>query len=156
MRQGLKRCSGGSPTGPRSNLIQLCRNSTDSVEGSYGVPIMSSPSRTDAVDRECMTRAIASATRVRCITSPNPWVGAMIRTKDGQMFEGATLEPGQAHAEVVALNAAGERALGSTLYVTLEPCSHTGRTGPCVDAIIAAGVSRVVVAIEDPDPESRG
>jgi diaminohydroxyphosphoribosylaminopyrimidine deaminase/5-amino-6-(5-phosphoribosylamino)uracil reductase len=72
------------------------------------------------------------------------------------MFEGATLEPGQAHAEVVALDAAGENAVGSTLYVTLEPCSHTGRTGPCVDAIIAAGVRRVVVGIEDPDPRVAG
>ncbi len=117
---------------------------------------MSSPSRTDAVDRECMTRAIASAARVRCITSPNPWVGALLRTDDGQMFEGATLEPGQAHAEIVALDAAGENAVGSTLYVTLEPCSHTGRTGPCVDAIIAAGVRRVVVGIEDPDPRVAG
>lgn len=99
-----------------------------------------------------MTRAIASAARVRCITSPNPWVGALIRTDDGQMFEGATLEPGQAHAEIVALDAAAGHANGSTLYVTLEPCSHTGRTGPCIDAIIAAGVKRVVVGIQDPDP----
>lgn len=107
---------------------------------------------TDAIDRECMTRAIAAATRVRCITTPNPWVGAVLRTPDGEMFEGATQEPRRAHAEIVALEAAGASATGSTLYVTLEPCSHTGRTGPCVDAIIAAGVARVVVGIEDPDP----
>ena len=113
---------------------------------------MTTSPATDALDRECMTRAIAAASRVRCITSPNPWVGAVIRTDDGHMFEGATLQPGQAHAEVVALEAAGASARGATLYVTLEPCSHTGRTGPCVQAIIDAGLRRVVVGIEDPDP----
>lgn len=111
---------------------------------------------TDAIDRECMTRAIAAASRVRCITSPNPWVGAVLRTDAGEMFEGATQEPGMAHAEVVALDEAGDAAQGATLYVTLEPCNHTGRTGPCVDAIIAAGVRRVVVGIEDPDPQVAG
>ncbi|MEX0767854.1 MAG: bifunctional diaminohydroxyphosphoribosylaminopyrimidine deaminase/5-amino-6-(5-phosphoribosylamino)uracil reductase RibD [Microthrixaceae bacterium] len=105
----------------------------------------------DAIDRECMTRALAAASLVRCITSPNPWVGSVIRTEDGALFEGATQEPGGAHAEIAALALAGTSARGSTLYVTLEPCSHTGRTGPCVDAIIEAGVSRVVVGIEDPD-----
>ena len=113
---------------------------------------MTTSPATDALDRECMTRAIAAASRVRCITSPNPWVGAVIRTDDGHMFEGATLQPGQAHAEVVALEAAGASARGATLYVTLEPCSHTGRTGPCAQAIIDAGLRRVVVGIEDPDP----
>jgi len=113
---------------------------------------MTSSPAADAIDRECMTRAIAAASRVRCITAPNPWVGAVVRTDDGRMFEGATLEPGQAHAEVVALEQAGDAARGSTVYVTLEPCSHTGRTGPCTDALIAAGVRRVVVGIEDPDP----
>jgi diaminohydroxyphosphoribosylaminopyrimidine deaminase/5-amino-6-(5-phosphoribosylamino)uracil reductase len=113
---------------------------------------MTTPPPTDAIDRECMTRAIAAASRVRCITSPNPWVGAVVRTSRGDMFEGATREPGQDHAEVVALRAAGSGAAGATLYVTLEPCSHTGRTGPCTDAIIAAGVTRVVVGIDDPDP----
>lgn len=109
-----------------------------------------------AVDRECMARAIAAAARVRCATSPNPWVGAVLRTADGQMFEGATEPPGGAHAEVVALRAAGEAARGATLYVTLEPCSHTGRTGPCADAIVEAGVRRVVVGVEDPDPRVAG
>ena len=113
---------------------------------------MTTPPPTDAIDRECMTRAIAAASRVRCITSPNPWVGAVVRTSRGDMFEGATQEPGQDHAEVVALRGAGPAAAGATLYVTLEPCSHTGRTGPCTDAIIAAGVARVVVGIDDPDP----
>jgi diaminohydroxyphosphoribosylaminopyrimidine deaminase/5-amino-6-(5-phosphoribosylamino)uracil reductase len=106
----------------------------------------------DAVDRECMTRAMAAANAVRCITSPNPWVGAVVRAASGDMFEGATQAPGRAHAEVRALAAAGDRAAGATLYVTLEPCNHAGRTGPCTEAIIAAGITRVVVGIEDPDP----
>ena len=114
-------------------------------------PAPQSPA-TDAVDRECMTRAIAAAARVRCITSPNPWVGAVVRTPGGRMFEGATREPGRAHAEIEALLAAGDAARGATLHVTLEPCNHTGRTGPCTQAIIDAGVQRVVVGIEDPDP----
>jgi diaminohydroxyphosphoribosylaminopyrimidine deaminase / 5-amino-6-(5-phosphoribosylamino)uracil reductase len=103
-----------------------------------------------------MTRALAAAARVRCITSPNPWVGAVLRTPDGRMFEGATEEPGGAHAEIVALRQAGEAAAGSTLYVTLEPCSHTGRTGPCADAVIGAGVGRVVIGVEDPDARVGG
>lgn len=110
----------------------------------------------EALDRECMTRAIAAAGRVRCITSPNPWVGAVLRTVEGELFEGATGEPGQAHAEVAVLQAAGSDARASTLYVTLEPCSHVGRTGPCVEAIIEAGVARVVVGIIDPDPKVSG
>ncbi len=112
---------------------------------------MSTSPTTDAIDRECMTRAIASAARVRCITAPNPWVGAVVRTDEGLMFEGATRQPGQAHAEVDALEHAGEHARGATVYVTLEPCNHTGRTGPCTEALIDAGVRRVVVGIEDPD-----
>jgi len=110
----------------------------------------------NAVDRECMTRAIAAASQVRCATSPNPWVGAVVRTADGTIWDGATQEPGRAHAEVVALAAAGDASVGSTLYVTLEPCSHTGRTGPCTEAIIAAGVERVVVALTDPDSRVNG
>src|ERR1700710_1249732 len=107
----------------------------------------------DPVDRECMTRALAAASRVRCITSPNPWVGCVVRSADGEWFEGATHEPGGAHAEVAALAAAGDAASGATAYVTLEPCAHQGRTGPCVDALVAAGISRVVIGIEDPDPQ---
>lgn len=109
-----------------------------------------------ASDRECMARAIAAASQVRCATSPNPWVGAVVRGSDGQIYEGATMEPGEAHAEVVALRAAGDAARGGTLFVTLEPCSHHGRTPPCVDAVIDAGVERVVIAIEDPDERVNG
>ncbi len=111
---------------------------------------------TDAVDRECMVRAIAAASTVRCITSPNPWVGAVVRSPDGSMFTGATEAPGGAHAEVVALRDAGDAAAGATLYVTLEPCSHTGRTGPCTAAIIDAGIKRVVVGVVDPDEHVSG
>src|SRR5690242_1185932 len=85
-------------------------------------------------------------------TSPNPAVGAVI-VKDGEIAgRGFHTWAGMKHAEIVALEQAGERARGATLYVSLEPCSHHGRTGPCVDAVIAAGVARVVVPMEDPNP----
>jgi diaminohydroxyphosphoribosylaminopyrimidine deaminase/5-amino-6-(5-phosphoribosylamino)uracil reductase len=90
---------------------------------------------------------------VRASTSPNPWVGAVI---DPGGFEGATQPPGGPHAEIVALQRAGDAARGATMVVTLEPCAHHGRTPPCVDAIIEAGIARVVVGIEDPDPNVRG
>lgn len=114
------------------------------------------PEPFDAVDRETMMRALAAGSAVRCRTSPNPWVGCVIRTADGAMFEGATAEPGGPHAEVAALEAAGAAAAGATAYVTLEPCNHHGRTGPCVEALVAAGIRRVVVAIDDPDPRVSG
>lgn len=100
-----------------------------------------------------MRRAIGVASAVRASTSPNPWVGAVV---DPGCYEGATQPPGGPHAEIVALEAAGDAARGATLVVTLEPCAHHGRTPPCVDAIIEAGVARVVVGIEDPDPNVRG
>lgn len=107
-------------------------------------------------DSEAMAQAVELAATVRVTTSPNPWVGAVIEAPDGRIFTGATRPPGGAHAEVVALEAAGDAAQGATLWVTLEPCSHTGRTGPCADAVIAAGVARVVVALADPDPRVAG
>jgi diaminohydroxyphosphoribosylaminopyrimidine deaminase/5-amino-6-(5-phosphoribosylamino)uracil reductase len=104
-----------------------------------------------------MQLAIAAADGVRGRTSPNPWVGAVLVPRDDDAtFIGATAPPGGHHAEVEALRAAGERARDGTLYVTLEPCAHHGRTPPCVDAIVAAGVGRVVVAIEDPDRHVQG
>jgi diaminohydroxyphosphoribosylaminopyrimidine deaminase/5-amino-6-(5-phosphoribosylamino)uracil reductase len=118
--------------------------------GGYDVPVVKAAGNPSAIDRESMARAIAAAGEVRCITAPNPWVGAVLRTDEGDLFSGATSEPGGPHAEVNALEAAGDRARGATLYVTLEPCSHQGRTPPCVDAIRAAGVSRVVVRIPTP------
>lgn len=106
-------------------------------------------------DEQAMLRAVELADGVRGTTSPNPWVGAVL--DDGvELFEGATAPPGGAHAEVRALERAGRRARGATLYVTLEPCAHEGRTGPCADAIVDAGVSRVVVGVRDPDPRVSG
>lgn len=107
-------------------------------------------------DRTAMTQAIAAARSVRAVTSPNPWVGCVIVARDGRTFTGATEAPGGRHAEIVALHAAGDAARGATAVVTLEPCSHTGRTGPCTDALIAAGIARVVVAVPDPDPNVAG
>ncbi len=104
-----------------------------------------------------MARALFWAERGRGRTSPNPFVGAVVVTDDGIVVgQGTTAPAGGPHAEVVALDAAGERARGSTLYVTLEPCSHTGRTGPCVERIVAAGVRRVVLATTDPNPRVSG
>lgn len=110
----------------------------------------------DGGDHARMRRAVARAGHARLVAPPNPWVGAVVVAADGTSFEGATGRPGQAHAERVALARAGERARGATLYVTLEPCSHHGRTPPCVEAVVAAGASRVVIAVEDPDPRVRG
>ncbi len=103
-----------------------------------------------------MQQAIAAARRVRCITSPNPWVGCVIVATDGQIFEGATYESTLDHAEVHALKKAGDAAYGATAYVTLEPCSHYGQTPPCARALIDAGVSRVVIGIQDPDDKVSG
>ena len=100
-----------------------------------------------------MHRALELAAGARGTASPNPWVGAVVEPGG---FEGATHAPGGPHAEIVALEAAGDAARGATLYVTLEPCAHTGRTPPCVDRIVDAGVTRVVVGIEDPDERVRG
>ena len=107
-------------------------------------------------DSEAMQRAIGLAEGVRGTTSPNPWVGCVIESVDGQVFEGATSPAGGPHAEAQALAAAGDAAQGATLWATLEPCMHHGRTPPCTDAIIAAGIRRVVVAIVDPDRQVFG
>src|SRR5215213_5151256 len=108
------------------------------------------------VDAELMSRAVAVAARVRLATSPRPWVGAVLVSPDGAVFEGATDGQRGPHAEVVALRAAGVRSRGATLYSTLEPCSHWGRTPPCAEAVIDAGVRRVVVGCPDPDPKVAG
>ncbi|MDG1366531.1 MAG: bifunctional diaminohydroxyphosphoribosylaminopyrimidine deaminase/5-amino-6-(5-phosphoribosylamino)uracil reductase RibD, partial [Acidimicrobiales bacterium] len=107
-------------------------------------------------DRGWMERAVANAARVRHSTSPNPWVGAVVVTADGTAHDGATEPPGGRHAERVALDAAGSAASGATVYTTLEPCNHTGRTGPCAEALLEASVARVVVAMGDPDPHVAG
>ena len=104
-------------------------------------------------------QAIAIAASVRMRTSPNPWVGCVIVTTDGQTFTGATEAPGGRHAEIVALDAArlaNAQLQGATVYTTLEPCNHQGRTGPCTEALIDAQVARVVSAVTDPDTHVGG
>jgi diaminohydroxyphosphoribosylaminopyrimidine deaminase/5-amino-6-(5-phosphoribosylamino)uracil reductase len=107
-------------------------------------------------DARYMALALDLARAATGQTSPNPLVGAVI-VKDGAVIGmGAHLKAGEPHAEVHALRMAGEKAAGGTIYVTLEPCSHYGRTPPCADAVIAAGISRVVVATLDPNPQVAG
>ncbi len=107
-------------------------------------------------DRRCMRRALALALHGRGTTAPNPMVGAVV-VRDGVVVgEGFTQPPGGAHAEARALTAAGAAARGATLYATLEPCANFGRTPPCADAIIDAGIARVVYAATDPNPAMRG
>ena len=104
-----------------------------------------------------MRLAIEKADLIKGSTYPNPPVGAVILDRDGGIAGvGATEPPGGPHAEVVALRRAGKRAVGGTALVTLEPCNHYGRTPPCVDALVAAGVSRVCYAVADPNPEAAG
>lgn len=105
-----------------------------------------------AVDHGMMARALQLAERGLWTTSPNPRVGCVL-VRDGEIVgEGWHEKAGEPHAEIHALRAAGEQACGATAYVTLEPCSHYGRTPPCAEALIAAGVSRVVAAMSDPNP----
>jgi diaminohydroxyphosphoribosylaminopyrimidine deaminase/5-amino-6-(5-phosphoribosylamino)uracil reductase len=108
-------------------------------------------------EQVAMHRALVLAETVRGTTSPNPPVGAVLLDAGGHLVaEGATQPAGGPHAEVVALQAAGDAAAGATLVVTLEPCAHAGRTPPCTDAIIAAGVTRVLYAVADPNPDAAG
>ncbi len=120
------------------------------VRGSRLVVTTAISVRVEMRDEQGMARAIELAQCARLHAPPNPWVGCVIASSEG-VFEGATSVPGGPHAEAAALQAAGERARGATMYVTLEPCAHTGRTPPCTSAIIDAGISRVVVGAEDPD-----
>ena len=110
----------------------------------------------NTLDEQHMRLAVTTANDARLRSRPNPWVGVVVVSPSGEVFTGATLEPGNAHAEIVALSSAGNKAVGATLYSTLEPCSHTGRTGPCTTAIIEAGVIRVVVGTLDPDAKVAG
>jgi len=112
-----------------------------------------------SIDGQRMGQALRLAASARRLVSPRPWVGAVVVPAGNEVhpgFAGATQGRTGHHAEVESLRIAGPEARGSTLYTTLEPCSHHGRTGPCADAIIAAGVARVVVGIEDPDPQVAG
>lgn len=109
-----------------------------------------------ADDQRYMELALSLAEKGRCTASPNPCVGAVI-VRDGEIVgQGWHKKAGEPHAEILALQTAGELSKGAILYVTLEPCSHTGRTGPCVDALIEAGVASVVFAMSDPNPMVAG
>jgi diaminohydroxyphosphoribosylaminopyrimidine deaminase/5-amino-6-(5-phosphoribosylamino)uracil reductase len=111
----------------------------------------------DARDEAFMARAAFLAERGRGRTSPNPLVGAVVVDRDGVIVgQGAHLQAGLPHAEIAALDQAGARARGATLYCTLEPCCHTGRTGPCVERIVSDGIGRVVFAVQDPNPAVDG
>lgn len=107
-------------------------------------------------DRRMMQRALELARRGLATTHPNPRVGCVLALGDAIVGEGFHERAGEPHAEVFALRAAGSRARGATAYVTLEPCSHHGRTPPCADALIAAGIARLVYASGDPDPRVDG
>ena len=108
-------------------------------------------------DADFMRRALFHAGRAEGVTTPNPMVGAVIVSPDGIVVgQGRHPRAGEPHAEVFAIEEAGERARGATLFVNLEPCCHTGRTGPCTKRIIAAGIPRVVAAMPDPNPMVSG
>ncbi|ELR65220.1 Diaminohydroxyphosphoribosylaminopyrimidine deaminase [Photobacterium marinum] len=109
-----------------------------------------------SIDHAMMLRAIKLAKRGRFTTAPNPNVGCVIAHGEDIVGEGYHYQAGQPHAEVFALRAAGEKAHGATAYVTLEPCSHYGRTPPCAEALVKAQVSRVVCAMVDPNPRVAG
>jgi diaminohydroxyphosphoribosylaminopyrimidine deaminase/5-amino-6-(5-phosphoribosylamino)uracil reductase len=112
--------------------------------------------RFDAADHRWMARAVRLARTGLYTTRPNPRVGCVL-VRDGEVVgEGAHLHAGGPHAEIHALDAAGDDARGATAYVTLEPCAHQGRTPPCTDALIAARVARVVAAHVDPNPRVAG
>ena len=106
-----------------------------------------------------LQRALELAETARGRAYPKPTVGAVVVAGDEIVGEGATEAPSKGpgrHGEIVALEAAGERARGATLYVTMEPCAHHGTTPPCVDAVLAAGIARVVAGSRDPNPEAAG
>jgi diaminohydroxyphosphoribosylaminopyrimidine deaminase / 5-amino-6-(5-phosphoribosylamino)uracil reductase len=110
----------------------------------------------NAADSQWMAHALRLAERGLYTTSPNPRVGCVLVKENKVVGEGWHERAGEPHAEVYALREAGKQAKGATAYVTLEPCSHFGRTPPCADALIAAGIRRVVVAVQDPNPQVAG
>jgi diaminohydroxyphosphoribosylaminopyrimidine deaminase / 5-amino-6-(5-phosphoribosylamino)uracil reductase len=112
---------------------------------------------TSPVDEQHLRRALELARRGVGLTSPNPCVGAVVVDSAGSVVgEGSHTYEGLKHAEILALEQAGEKARGGTLYINLEPCCHQGRTGPCVNAIVAAGIRRVVACMKDPNPRVSG
>src|SRR5260221_2510410 len=122
---------------------------------SSGAPVFASTSELPS-ERDAMRRALDLAWRGWGRVAPNPLVGVVVWQGGVVAGEGFHAEFGGPHAEIHALGAAGDRARGATLVVTLEPCAHQGKTPPCTDAIRAAGIRRVVAAVRDPDPDARG
>ncbi len=120
-----------------------------------GPPAMSATEFT-GFDHQMMARALQLAERGRLTTKPNPMVGCVLVRGEEIVGEGWHERAGGPHAEIIALQAAGDAARGATAYVTLEPCAHTGRTGPCANALIDAGVTKVVAAMRDPFPQVAG
>jgi diaminohydroxyphosphoribosylaminopyrimidine deaminase/5-amino-6-(5-phosphoribosylamino)uracil reductase len=116
----------------------------------------SSPVEHSSLDYKWMARALALARKGEALAHPNPMVGAIVVAGDRAVGQGFHTYDGQKHAEILALEEAGGRARGATLYTNLEPCCHTGRTGPCTDALVAAGIARVVAAMSDPNPRVSG
>ena len=113
---------------------------------------MNAPREWTAREREWMAQSLALGAQAEGHTSPNPRVGCLVVVEDRVVGRGIHRAPGESHAEVMAIEEAGERANGATLYVNLEPCAHHGRTPPCVDLIVQRGVRRVVASIQDPNP----
>ncbi|MDH3767308.1 MAG: bifunctional diaminohydroxyphosphoribosylaminopyrimidine deaminase/5-amino-6-(5-phosphoribosylamino)uracil reductase RibD [Gammaproteobacteria bacterium] len=118
--------------------------------------MIATPVQNSAQDHVHMARALYVATRARNSCDPNPRVGCVIEAGGKIVGEAWHQRAGDSHAEIIALNQAGEQARGATVFVTLEPCCHTGKTGPCTAALIDAGVERVVVAMNDPNPQVAG
>ena len=110
----------------------------------------------DSIDAVMIVRCCELAAQAAGHTAPNPLVGSVITQGDEIVAEGYHPQAGEPHAEVFALRAAGAKAQGATLYVNLEPCNHTGRTPPCSEAVIAAGIKRVVIGMKDPNPVAGG
>src|SRR6202050_1675167 len=133
-----------------------CRCCPRTLRRRTGASRRAVPSEFNAFDRRAMARALELAERGLASTHPNPRVGCILARDGAIIAEGWHERAGHAHAAVLALDAAGAAAAGATAYVTLEPCSHFGRTPPCADALIKARLARVVFAIEDPNPRVAG
>jgi diaminohydroxyphosphoribosylaminopyrimidine deaminase / 5-amino-6-(5-phosphoribosylamino)uracil reductase len=126
------------------------------IDSRTSAPHRENARENDMEDARWMQRALAQAQQSKPVSSPNPAVGCVLVREGELVGEGFHDYDRKDHAEVAALQQAGERARGATAYVTLEPCCHTGRTGPCTEALIAAGVARVVAATGDPNPRVHG
>lgn len=134
-----------------------CPTRCDSWSTTPTLTRVDSGEQVNPADAAHLADAVRTAATARLRSSPNPWVGAVVVAADGSVVgRGATEPPGSRHGEIVALEQAGEAARGATLFVTLEPCAHHGRTPPCTEAVVRSGVTRVVVGLVDPDPSVSG